>query len=301
MNTLNKQTWAKLSAIFSGLVFGIYWIPLRAMEDSGFNGIWSVAMFSLVGFAIVSPYAVSRWRELIPGRLTLHLNSMLAGLAFVLYAGAFVYTEVIRVIVMFYLMPVWGFIIARIVSGEKITGIRWVSMALGLGGLAAIFGVENGVPMPSNVGDWMALSGGLMWAAVAMSILTDKQDTVNYTIGFLFWSTIIAIIAGLIWTGAGALPAPQWHQAGSVLPWLIPFAVLIIVPGAFATMYGPSQLNPGVVGLFFMIEISVGTTTAALFAGEPFGAKEIVGVILITLAGLAETLFLLHRKLRLRA
>jgi hypothetical protein len=38
-----------------------------------------------------------------------------------------------------------------------------------------------------------------------------------------------------------------------------------------------------------MTEISVGTVTAALWAGEPFGLREITGVLLISIAGLAES------------
>ena len=123
-------------------------------------------------------------------------------------------------------------------------------------------------------------------------ILTDKQDPVNYTIAFLFWTTLISLLFALVATQSEFLSAPDWAQLKPLLPWLIPFALFIILPGAFAVMYGPSRLNPGVVGLFFMIEISVGTATAALFANEPFGLKEITGVTLITLAGIAETLYL---------
>ena len=39
-----------------------------------------------------------------------------------------------------------------------------------------------------------------------------------------------------------------------------------------------------------MTEISVATVTAAIWAGEPFGLREIVGVVLISSAGLAESL-----------
>jgi drug/metabolite transporter (DMT)-like permease len=39
-----------------------------------------------------------------------------------------------------------------------------------------------------------------------------------------------------------------------------------------------------------MTEISVGTATAAIWAGEPFGAREIAGVVLISAAGLVESL-----------
>ncbi len=288
---LTTQTRAKLASIVSGLVFGIYWIPLRAIDGAGFDGIWAIVLFNLVGFGIVLPWAVYRWREFIPGRLRLHVNTIGVGVSFVLYAGAFLYTEVIRAIILFYLMPIWGFLIARLVTGEKITAIRWVSMALGLGGLIVICGIEQGIPLPANAGDWMALGAGMLWAGVSTMILTDRQDTVNYTIGFLFWAAIISVIFAVVATRYGILATPDWPRLTSVLPWLIPFTIVFIIPGAFATMYGPSQLNPGVVGLFFMIEISVGATTAAWFANEPFGATQITGVALITLAGMAETLY----------
>lgn len=44
-----------------------------------------------------------------------------------------------------------------------------------------------------------------------------------------------------------------------------------------------------------MTEISVGAGTAAVFAGEPFGFKEIAGIVFITLAGIAEPLYSLYR------
>ena len=288
---MTKQGWAKLAAIYSGLVFGVYWIPLRAMESAGFSGLWSVLVFNLVSLVLVLPLIGYRWRQLIPGRLRLHFGALTAGCAFVLYAGAFLYTEVVRVIVLFYLLPIWGFLLARVVSGDKISAVRWVSMLLGLGGMAAICGFENGLPLPSNIGDWMALAGGMLWAVASMIMLLDQDDAVNYTIGFVFWSTIVSALAALISTRYGFLPEAQWSGIGGVLVWLIPFAVIVIVPAAFATIFGPSQLNPGVVGLLFMTEISVGTITAAILAGEPFGPQEITGVLLITLAGVAEPIY----------
>ena len=75
-----------------------------------------------------------------------------------------------------------------------------------------------------------------------------------------------------------------------MLPWLLPVVLLVVIPGTFAAMWGTLLLNPGIVGILFMTEISVGTVTAALWAGEPFGAREIIGVLLISGAGLAESL-----------
>jgi drug/metabolite transporter (DMT)-like permease len=283
-----KRTWAKMAGVFSGIVFGIYWIPLRFMDEAGIHGMWAVMVFNVTAFALISPWVIYKWREFIPGRLRLQLGSVVTGLAYVLYTGAFLYTEVIRVLVLFYLMPIWGFILARIFIGEKITLTRWISMIFGLTGLVVICGIENGIPVPSNIGDWMALSAGILWAGISISILTDKQEPLNYSAMFLFWGGIWSIVVALVITDQGLLPEPRWQQLPEILVWLIPLAILVIIPGAFATLFAPSQLNPGIVGLLFMTEISIGTVTAALFAGEPFGTTEIIGVLLITCAGLAE-------------
>ena len=60
MKSINKQGWAKAAAVFSGLTFGIYWIPLREMEAAGFQGLWSVGMFNFVSAVIVLPIILYR-------------------------------------------------------------------------------------------------------------------------------------------------------------------------------------------------------------------------------------------------
>ena len=54
-----------------------------------------------------------------------------------------------------------------------------------------------------------------------------------------------------------------------LLYWMVPIIVLLVLPGAFASLWGPKFLNPGLVGLLFMTEIIFGSISAALFAGEP--------------------------------
>ena len=275
---------------------GIYWIPLRYMDETGFPGMWAVFLFNLVSLVLLVPYILKEWSQLVPGRKRMHAIACITGLAYVCYTGAFLYTEVIRALVFYYLMPVWGFFLARIFIGERITPIRWLSILLGIGGLLAICGIDEGIPIPSRAGDWLALAGGFIWAGAALAILTDKQDTVNYTVTFLFWATVCSIVFALVASRSGVLSPPQWAHLTDTLVWLVPFALFIIIPGAFVTLYAPSQLNPGIVGLLFMTEISVGTVTAALLADEPFGTREIAGVLLITLAGVAEPLFQWIRK-----
>ena len=291
---ISKRTLAKLAGVFSGLVFGIYWIPLRALEQAGFSGLWATVVFNVAPLLLIAPLLLWRWRFFATGSARFHICGALIGLGYVFYASAFLYTEVIRAILLFYLMPVWGFLLARVVTGEVITPVRWLSMALGLSGMLVIFGIDDGVPLPHNPGDWMALLAGIIWAVVSLMLLTDRHsNTLNYCGLFFFWSTLFATVLALLATAQGDLPAANWSALPAVLYWVIPLALFILIPGAIATVFSPSHLNPGVAGLLFMTEISVGASSAALFAGEPFGVSEWVGVALITLAGLSEPLYTL--------
>ncbi len=293
----DEQGFAKLCAVFSGLVFGIYWIPLRALDSVGFPGIWAGFIFHMFSAAVLLPALWFYRKSFFPGRWRFHVICFGTGFGYTLYTTAFVYTSVVSVIVLFYLMPIWGFVLARIFIKEKITLIRYASMLLGLGGLWVILGNDAGFPVPKNIGDWMALVAGLMWAGLALMLLTDDEEKpVAYSAGFVIWACICAFVFAVFASTRGYEPEPVWSALGPELIWLIPFTVLVIVPAAIATIYGPTKLNPGIVGLLFMTEISAAAITAAIWANEEFGTAQIIGVLLVTLAGVLETVWGLFSK-----
>ena len=301
---VSQQNLAKLSALYAGVVFGIYWIPLRALEAAGFSGLWATVALNLIPCLCILLPAIYRWRFFLGAGVRFHIAGVLAGMTFAFYAGSLMFTDVVRAVLLFYLTPIWGFLLARIVIGEAITLPRWAGIIVGLSGLLVMFKADLGVPLPQNLGDWLALMSGLVWAVASLMMLTDKnKHPINYGFAFLIWGTIIPVTMASIVSIKGGAPVPDWGSLVTVLYWLLPVAVLVILPATFATVYGPTQLNPGVVGLFFMTEISVATITAALFAGEPFGVRELIGVSAVTVAGLIEPSaeFLSARKRRLAA
>ncbi len=292
LKRLDDQTLAKLAAVFAGLVFGIFWIPIRALENAGYPGLWATTLFNLAALLIVLPLLWRDRRRIVPGRLRFHLICFGTGLAYALYASAYVYTEVVNVVILFYLMPIWGFLLARWLIADPITAPRWGAMILGFSGMWVILGEGMALPLPRNLGDWMAVASGLLWAGMALMLLIDHQEkATTYGAGFVTWAFLITLILAWVATGQEVLPAPDWSQFGRVMMWLVPFSLLVIVPAAVANVFAPTRLNPGLVGILFMAEISVGVITAALWAGEPFGWRQVIGVMLISLAGLLETIW----------
>jgi drug/metabolite transporter (DMT)-like permease len=293
---IGTENFAKLMSAYAGLVFGIYWIPLRALDANGLSGPWATVGINAVPLVCVVPFVIARYRKLAGYGANFHIGTLLLGVAITLYSTAYLFTDVITVVVLYYLLPLWGFLLARIFIKEAISPVRWISMALGLFGIFVILGVDNGYPIQENPGDWMALSSGFLWSAGSLFLLIDKHSTaIDCGLGFIVWGALGAVIAAVSTSAMGYVPFPDLSSVPNIIPWLIPVALLVIIPGCFATVVGPRVLNPGVVGILFMTEISVGTISAALLTEEPFGIQQITGVLIISLAGILETVWIYHR------
>lgn len=292
MSTLpdrRTENVAKVTCTLAGAIWGLYWIPVRALHDAGIEGLWATAVFYLVPVILMLPIGLLRWRQIISAGWMMQGIAFIGGLCLVLYSTAFLYTDVIHATLLYYLTPIWSALLARAWLKESITRDRTLAIILGTAGLLIILNLDQGLPLPRNSGDWMALGSGLIWALFAnvMRRSESSYNTLDVLFSWFFWGTVIAVALGLLQILDRPDP-PSAEQIITVLPWLIPVVLFLIIPGFYAITWGVPLLNPGTVGVLFMTEISVGAISAALLTDEPFGVREILGVILITVAGLTE-------------
>lgn len=257
MKQSTTETFAMVSVAAAGVAWGIFWIPLRALDDAGVVGAWAVVFFYVLPALLLLPIIFLRHRQIVVGGWPLQVAGMLAGVALVCYAGALIFTEVVRATLFFYLTPIWSTVLARIVLREPITMPRWATIGLGLLGLLIIVRADKGISGGFSAGDWMGIAGGLIWAAAAVVMKSDKDGNgIDFTLSYFAWGSVAAL--------------------------------LLVIPPAFAMMWGATVLSPGLIAILFMTEISAAAITAAIWAGEPFGFRELAGVILISAAGIFE-------------
>jgi len=272
----------------AGAMWGLFWIPLRAVNTAGINGSWATALFFLVPFLLLLPIAMIRWRHILQAGWPLQWIAITAALALVFYSNALLYTDVIRAILLYFLTPIWSTLLARAWLKEPITQSRAAAIVLAILGLLVILNADQGLPIPKNAGDWMGLISGLFWALAANVM---RRETPKYTfdvmISWFFWGTVFSIILALL-PVLNQLPVPEVRQVAEILPWFIPVVLLMIIPMFYAITWGVPLLNPGTVGILFMGEIGVGAISAAILTHEPFGMREALGVGLVTAAGLTE-------------
>ncbi len=291
-----REVGARAGALLGGAVWGAFWVPVRWLEAAGFPGLWPVA--ALYGVAALALLPLVAWRlsALVAGGWRFHLAGMVLGGSMATYAAAFLHTEVVPAVLLYYLSPVWGFLLARLLQGDRMTPPRWAALGLALCGAAVALGPESWPPMPRNAGDWMALASGFGWVVGSMMMLSRPvAASVDYGIGFFVWGAVGVTLAASL---SGPAPAPAlWGEA---LPWLVPVAALLIVPGCLAAVHGAAHLNPGLVGILFMSEIGVSLVLAALLTDEPIGWAQGIGVLFIALAGASEGLWAAAERARAR-
>lgn len=298
-SNLSLQARASIACAYSGIAWGLFWIPLRGMDRAGVTDAWATVLFYGVPLLLFSPWIIRNWRRIARCGWSLHFIGITTGASLAFYSNAMLYTEVVRGLVLYYTTPVWSLLLARLVLGETITASRVFAIVFGLSGMLVMFGVDLGFPWPKNIGDWMALIGAMGWAVAAVLLRKDDGSrSMEICAVYFFYGVIAAVILALS-PMAGEIEAPDWSSIIDVLPWTIPIAI-IVIPGAYAAFWGAPHLNPGVVGLLMMTELSVGGVTAAIWANEPLGVRELAGIALITLAGLIEFLYAPIRKALLR-
>ncbi|MEM6824297.1 MAG: DMT family transporter [Pseudomonadota bacterium] len=297
MTSSRLEHLAMAAVAMSGLAWGLFWIPLRALDQAGVSGLWAVVLFYTLPTVLLTPLYVWRRDQIAHGGWPLHLAGVLAGTSLVFYAGALVFTDVVRALLFYYMTPIWSTVLARIVIGETITGARWVTIGLGLLGLTVILKLDTGLGGPLNFGDWLGLASGLVWAMAAVAMNANpRSEGLEFALSYFFWGSLAALGLTLLPLG-GTGEMPDWDTLVDVLPWITPLVLVLVIPPAIAIMWGATILSPGLLSILFMTEISAGTVTAAIWADEPFGAREVLGVLLITIAGAWEPVRqTLHRR-----
>lgn len=270
---------ATLIVAVTGVLWGIYWIPVRALSDMGLGGAWGTFVITGAALLMLTPVAPRLARENRRAVLAIAFG----GIAFTLYSVAFLYGRVSITVLMFYLTPVWSTILARVVMGWDTPPLRYAAIAAGLLGLAIIAGLLGGERLTMGLGEWMGLASGIIWAISSTAIranppLPPFPAAFAFNLGAALSALALAPLLaplppmpGLPALGVAVLTGAVW--------WVLFVAGLI---------WAAARLHPARTGLLLMGEVLVGALTAAWLAGEAMSRPELLGGALVLLAGVLE-------------
>lgn len=287
---MHRQRFYFISSIvcLSAGLWGLYWIPQRLLAQSGMTGGWGTIAQYLVSLALLAPFAVHRYAAGKATGLGLPLAGALMGGGIVCYANSFLLTDVIRTMLLFYMTPLWATVIEIVWFKQRPGWWRLLSLPLSLAGASIVISGGLGFPIPTNAGDWLAFIGGAIYAMGAARVQqSGVKEVFPVLFAFFIYGGAVAMLQA--WLLAGYLgPLPSATTWLSILPWLLLLSIFFFIPTNAIISWAPTQISTGLFSILILSEIIFGTVSAALWAGEPFGYREVIGSLCILTAGILE-------------
>jgi drug/metabolite transporter (DMT)-like permease len=275
--------WAAAALLVNALVWGVSWWPFRALQNQGLHPLWATALvygFAVICVLLVRPGA-SRAYSAHPALWWLALAS---GLTNICFNWAVTVGDVVRVVLLFYLMPAWAVLLAWPILGEKPQPMALLRLALALAGVLLVLKhPDSAWPLPHSVTDYLALAGGLSFALVNI-MLRKLHHTPSEArmIGMFSGGAVMAALVAL-WGGAAgwvpSMPAPQTDWVGLVLALALAFLL-----SNFALQYGAARLRSSTTALVMLSEIVFASASSVLLGAATLEARTLWGGALILLA-----------------
>ena len=285
-----RRPYPEIIVLVASAAWGLFWIPLRAFERQGLGPAWATVAQFLMPLAIVTPLAAARWLRKKPTGIRQYRSGLLIGGAVALYLSSLLLTDVARALILFYAMPAWGTLLEVGVMRRTFTRWRGVSLLLSLSGMLVILSAGHGFSLSMNLGDLLALLSGVLFAVGAMLVRQAPETSVfEQLVGFFLYGSVVALSLTLLPLAALGRP-PSVDQVVTLAPWLALVAAGFLIPVMWGIYWGSRNVDPGRLGILLQIEAVAGITSAALLAGEPFGAPQAVGAVLVIGAGVVEVI-----------
>ncbi len=277
----NHRLLPIISLLLAATLWGLVWYPLRLLDEQGIGGLWA----SLVSYtAALMLGSVWLWRS---GRAWRNNGALMALMAIavgwcnVSFVLAVIDGNVVRVLLLFYLSPLWALILGWLLLGEHPgrQGLAVFALAVG-GGVTMLWDPQIGLPWPRDQADWLAVSSGLSFAF--SNVLVRKLHAVTVRDKAAADWLGVAMVAA-VWIVLSGEPLPQAQGTvwlGAVMLGWLGFSIMTV-----SVIYGVTHMPVHRSAVILLFELVVGSVSALLLTDEQVMAREWLGGALIVLAG----------------
>jgi len=282
-NSRFKNSLPVVSILVGAVFWGLLWFPLKFFSSWGLSGnLIGMTAYLLVGL-VALPIVWKQWASWREEWLLLLLIGLFFAIANITFTTALMQGEVVRVMLLFYLLPAWGALGGVLVLGERLSNRRKLAIALSLAGVFVIMGGSAVFIKPLSEVDLMALTAGFCLSATGVvNKLAVKIPIASRSfIAFIFCPPLALL-------GNHFVPTPMPEM--SWMMWLIiaVFAFIWLFGATIFTTYGVTHIEASRASILQVTELFVAIISATIIGGEVLEMKEYIGGSLIIIATLIE-------------
>ena len=258
-------------------LWGVIWYPMRLLESGGLGGIWLTLTLYAAALVASLPRTARTIPEFARHPALLMLLMLSAGWTNIAFVEAVLEGNILRVLLLFYLSPLWATLMGWLFLHERITRLGFASLAVAmLGALLMLWNPILGFPWPEGKPDWMALSSGFAFAL--SNVVTRKAQGVSIAAKvFAVWAGVTVVT--LIMITGFALPVP--HPSMSVFSGAVALGVFGILLMTTLVQYGVTHMPVHRSAVIALVELVAGAVSQQLLTNEIVTMKEWLGGALI--------------------
>jgi len=272
---------AIFSLVTSALIYGLIWYPYRVLRDAGIDGI----VASTITYAVAFVMGLLFFRRSLV-RLSFSWSifwlALASGACNLGYVLATLDGEVVRVLLLFYLAPLWTVLLSSLLLGERLNRVGAFVIALSLAGAATIlWRPDVGWPVPQDRADWFGLGAGFSFAL--FNVLSRRATEISIEQkSMVAFAGVTVLGLSLLLAGIGSMHTetivPNWLLLGGVSAVLV-FANLIV-------QFGLERVAANRAIVILLSEVGFAALSSWLLADEVLGLREWVGGAMIVVASL---------------
>ncbi|MBX3637725.1 MAG: DMT family transporter [Rubrivivax sp.] len=270
-----------LALLLNAFTWGVSWWPFRWLQQHGLHPLWATALIYLAAVAAITVARPQAWRQLFRAPVLWVLVAA-AGTTNATFNWAVTIGDVVRVVLLFYLMPLWAVLLARALLGERLSPWAALRVAMALAGAAIVLQpAGGGWPLPRTPAEWLGVVGGFSFALnnVMLRREAHQPESARALAMFLGGALVALVLAtGLSLHGTLALP-PAASSA-----WLVGAAglTLAFLAGNLALQYGAARLPANVTAVVMVSEVLFASVSAVLLgAGQLTPALALGGALIV--------------------
>jgi len=268
--------------LLSSTMWGVIWYPLRLLEAQGLAGLWTSLIMYFAAGLVAIPWMKSGLGKL-SGQWPLIVGLMLvSGWANIAFILAVIDGNVLRVLLLFFLSPLWTVILGRLLLNERLGAVGALTLLIAMfGAVLMLWRPDAGLPMISSTSDFYALTAGMAFAIGNVLVRKMNNVAAMAKAASVWWG--VAIMAA-IWIAVIDVAVPVVDSG-----WVYAQAALLGLAGmvlmTMAVQYGVARMPVQRSAVILLFELVAGAISAQLLTNEVVLPQEWWGGGLILIAG----------------
>jgi drug/metabolite transporter (DMT)-like permease len=271
-----------LALIFNAFVWGVSWFPFRQIASHGMHPLWATCLIYLAIAVVMGLVRRHAWRGFAAFPM-LAVLGFAAGFTNVGFNWAVTQGDVVRVVLLFYLMPLWSVLLGWLLLGERPTGGALARVALALTGVVVVLKAPGADwPVPSSLPDWLGVAAGFSFAVTNIALRHLRQAPgESRALAMFCGCALVAGITALGGTALGAFDSPL-HASPGWLGWAVPLGIAFVFANV-CLQYGAARLAAAATSVIMLSEVLFASVSSVALGAADMSPRILAGGALIVL------------------